>query len=196
MRAFGFAVLGLLVLGVLVVAVTVGLYFHYDNKEVRLRNAIPAQQKSNEAVFDTVWKTISQQAQVADSYKESFRQIYADIMTARYSGARGGALMSFIKEANPKFSPALFGRLMTTIEGQRKDFLIAQQKLIDLKREHDNCLQTAPSRWVVGGRPPVEIVIVTSTRTADAFEAGKDDDVNVFQKATPPAATPPTAGKK
>lgn len=174
-----------LILGVLAVLVLTGLiggcmYVSYSNSEVQLRNRVAAQQKANETSFDTCWKVISQVAQVAEQYKGAFKEIYPALMEGRYGNARGGALMSWITESNPDFSPKLYEKVAAAVEGQRTVFKRDQQKLIDLKREHDNLLMTIPSSWFVGGRPPVEIQVVTSAKTDATFAAGKEDDVKVF----------------
>lgn len=155
---------------------------HYKNTEIRLRNQVGAQQKSNAAVFDNTWKIISQQAQISSEYKEAFKEIYPALMEGRYGNARGGALLSFITEANPQFDTKLYEKLANSVEAQRTVFTREQQKLIDLKREHDDLLAVFPSNWFVGDREPVEIRIVTSSRTEATFESGKDDDVDLFKK--------------
>ena len=177
----------ILILGVLAVVMVTGciggcMWMSYSNGEVRLRNQVAAQQKANETSFDTCWKVISQTAQIADQYKDSFKDIYSSLMEGRYGNARGGALMSWIKESNPEFSDKLYLKVAAAVEGQRTVFKRDQQKLIDLKREHDNLLMTMPSSWFVGSRPPVEIQIVTSTKTDVTFTTGKEDDVDLFGK--------------
>ena len=95
---------------------------------------------------------------------------------------KGGQLMKFITEANPNFDIRLFEKVANSIEGQRTGFMRDQQKLIDMKREHDNVLTTMPGSLFVGSRPPIEIKVVTSTKTEKTFETRKDDDVDVFKK--------------
>lgn len=157
------------------------MYASYSNAEVRLRNQIAAQQRKNEAVFDNTWKIIQQQAGVADHHKDAFREIYAGLMDARYSQS-GGEAMRWIQEANPQFDSSLFSKLMTSIEAQRTIFTREQSVLLDLKREHDNLLQTIPSSIFVGGRQAIDVVIVTSARTSQSFESGQDNDVDLFNK--------------
>lgn len=165
---------------VLGVAVMVFLmYMSYSNSEVRLRNAVKAQQEANTTSFDTCWKIIQGQAQVADKYKDSFKEIYIGLMEGRHY-EKGGELMKFITESNPNFDIRLFEKVSNSIEGQRTSFMRDQQKLIDLKREHDNVLTTMPGSFFVGSRPQVEIKIVTSTKTEKTFQTGKEDEIDVF----------------
>ena len=181
----------LVLAGVLVVVLALGgcgvlMYFNYDGQEIGLRNAVKAHQKSNEVSFDNTWKIIQQQAEVTDKYKDSFKEIYVELMQGRHYEA-GGNFMKWIKEANPNFDSSLFKNLINSVAAERKTFERNQNKLIALKQEHDNVRTTAPGRFFVGWRPEIEIAIVTSTRTEKTFQTGKDDDTNVFQKkATAP----------
>lgn len=172
-------------IGVVSVAVLalVGLlmYMGASNKEVRLRNQLTAQQKANEATFDTCWKTIQQLAQVADKHKDAFKEIFVGLNEARHYD-KGGTLFKFVTESNPNFDSALFQKLANAIESHRKEFLNEQKKLIDLKREHDDVLTTVPSSWFVGSRAPIEIKVVTSSKTEKTFEAKKEDEIDVFKK--------------
>jgi hypothetical protein len=173
-------------LGSVVVAGGMGFmtYIEYSNSEVKLRAQAKAQQKNLENVFDNTWKIISQQAQVAESYKDAFAKIYPDIMQGRYGNARGGSLLSFVTEANPTFEVKLYDRLQVSIEAQRTNFTNEQTKLIDIKREHDVLRTTIPASWFIGSRPELDIVIVTSTKTDNAFKSGKDDDTDIFKPKT------------
>lgn len=152
------------------------------NSEVRIRNAVTAQQKANEAIFDNVWKTIRQQAEVTDAYKDGFREVWKEIVSGQNDSQRKATFLAWANHVNPQFDAGVYKQLMATIEGQRREFLTGQKMLIDRKREHDNVLVSFPSSLFVGGRGEIEIVIVTSTKTQEAFGAGKDDDVSVFSK--------------
>lgn len=155
--------------------ICISMYFGYSNAEVRLRNAITAQQKTNNAVFDNTWKILSQKCQIADKYKSAFMEIYPELMKGRYE--KGGGLMKFVTEANPNFDVSLYKDLVVTIEAQRNIFTREQNKLIDLKREHDNIRLTFPSSIVCGGKPEIEIQVVTSAKTKEVFSTGEENDV-------------------
>lgn len=170
----------LIIGGVVVALVFVGVvaasaYFQYSNSEIGLRNQITAQQKSNEAVFDNTWKIIKQQAGIADQYKDAFKQIYPELMKGRYGNARGGALLSFIKESNPDFNITLYQQVSNSIEAQRTIFTREQQKLIDLNREHQDLLQKFPGSLFLASRKSIDIVVVTSDKTEEAFKTGKEN---------------------
>jgi len=167
-------------IAVVILAVPVLMYFSYSNSEITLRNQVEGQQKSNAVTFDTVWKIISGQAQVAEQHKDAFEKIYVSIMEKRYEGK--DPLLSFITEANPNFDMKLYEKVSNSIEAQRETFKRDQKKLIDLAQEHKTLCQTAPGSFFLSGRPMVEIKLVTSSRTEKAFETGKEDETDVFQK--------------
>lgn len=179
-------VLGLIGVGILSAIILVGMYFYYSNSEVRLRNSIVAKQKDNQSEMDAMWKNISQTAQVAEKDRQSLMDIFNG-----YAGARTGgksaedsnrSLMNWIKESVPTVSSDTMKQLMNIIVAQRDGFKFRQKELLDLKREHDNVIDTYPSHLFVGGRGKIDVVIVTSTRTDEAFRTGKDDDVKLFSK--------------
>jgi len=161
----------------------VGWWIGTSNKEIDIRNQATAQQQANTAVFDKVWKTIQQVAGVSDQYASNFKEIYNGIMKERYQGdAKGAPLFKWIQEQNPNFSTDLYAKVSDAVESNRAEFLMVQKRLIDIKREHDNIRLKFPSSIVVGGRPALEIQIVTSTKTEKAFATGKDDDVDLYKK--------------
>lgn len=171
-----------------VAAVGIGgcaFYAHSHNTEVQLRASIEAQQKVCLSSFDKTWKIIQQQAQVAERYKTTFKEIYPQLMEGRYGNARGGALMSFIQESNPQFDTRLFDRLAASIEAQRTAFHRDQQLLIDRKREHDVFLQSFPVSLIVGSRSKVEIQLITSARTEEAYQSGQENDLELFKEDRP-----------
>lgn len=171
--ALGFAFLGFTM---------VVMYYVYDNKYVQTENLYEAQVAQNQAVYDEVWKIIQQQAGVTEQYSESFKDNYTSIMNSRNYG---GEMMKWIKESNPNYSPELHAKLMTSIETYRTKFTMVQTKLISIHNELKNQLTLFPSRFftvTLGGHTLPELKIVTSTRTDNAFETGKDDDVDLFKK--------------
>jgi uncharacterized protein YdiU (UPF0061 family) len=162
-----------------VLLVIVGMGISYNNRYVQLNNLASAQEKANEIIFDSVWKIISQKAQIADKYKDSFNKIYADLMAGRY-GNDNGQLMKWVQESNPQFDSSVFKSIMDTVQGKREEFASVQIKLRDIKRESDNLRQMFPSSLFVGGKPELKVKIVTSEKTDSVFNAGKEDDIKVF----------------
>ena len=149
------------------------------NENVSLTTQATAQEKANQVTFDTVWKIINQQAQVAEKYKDQFKDVYAGIMSERQYG-KGGSLFKWITEHNPQFDPSLMIVVSNSIEAQRMRFEMGQRKLVDIKREHDKLRMTFPSNLFMSGVPEMKIAIVLSDKTEQIFKTGKDNNVKVF----------------
>lgn len=156
------------------------LWMSCNNNEISLRNSIMAQQKTNEASFDTMWKILQNKAGVVEKYKDDFKSIWPDLIAGRY--AQGGQLMKWVQEKNPNFDSSLYNSLMVSIEAERKYFLTEQKKLLDLQKAHRDALQKFPSSVFVGGRPPIEVTVVTSGKTTETFKTGEDNDADIFKK--------------
>ena len=182
-----FGGIAVVVLG-LVFALVVGVWwFSTSNKEIAIRNQIEAKQTDNKNVYDSTWKQISQCAQVTDAQKQALLEIVTGYAKAR-TGNGGGSLATSVHEVVPTMDTTTFNQLINIITAARSRFERVQTEILDLSRAHNNCLTLFPSSIVCGGRPKIKIDIVTSTRTDNAFETGKDDDVDVFQK---PKTKPP-----
>ena len=164
---------------IVVVGIVLLMWVSASNTYNRLWNQGQAQQKVCEVVFDNTWKIICQKCQIADKYKDAFKEIYPELMEGRYGNARGGALLSFITESNPTLDVSIYRDVSAAIEVQRTIFTREQKKLIDLKQEVDNLRTTIPSSLFVGGKSTLEIKLVTSGKTKEAFSSGEENDVKL-----------------
>lgn len=178
-----FVAIAIFVLGIIGVVSVAGTCLSWYNKENKQRLLVQAQQKNNEVVFDNVWKTVAQLAQVSDDYKTSFKDIYVGIMDGRY-GKGDGSLMKWVTESNPNFDISLYTKLSNVIEGSNATFTENQRMLIDLGREHDLILTTPPASFFYSliGKEHIELKIVTSTKTENAFKTGKNDNIDIRGK--------------
>ena len=165
---------------VLFVSIIVGMYFMYNNREIALRKEAEAQEKKIETVYDKMWKVISQKAQVTSEYKDSFREIYKDIIAGRYEND-GSGLMKWITEANPNFDSGVFIDLMNTIEVLRAEFATSQARMVDICREHATLISVYPSKWFITNKTPIDYEVISSTQTKDIVGTRLDDDVDVFK---------------
>ncbi len=152
-----------------------------SNKEVRIRSKITAQKQVCEAFYDKLWKVISQKAQVAEKYKDAFKETYTALIEGRYGDEKGGSLMRFITESNPNFDVSLYKDLQQSIEAERAGFFAEQKVLIDLSNEHRILKRTWPSSMFVGGRPDIPITVVSSDATKKVMETGEENNVDVFK---------------
>lgn len=174
-----------IIIGICIVAVVgitwMSMYFSYNNKEVTLRKEAAAQEKKIEAVYDKMWKVISQKAQISSEYKESFHEIYKDIIAGRYENG-DGSLMKWITEANPEFDASIYKDLMNSVEVLRTEFQHAQERMIDVTREHSTLCETYPGRWFIKNTEPIEYEVISSTQSKNVMETRMDDDVDLFNK--------------
>ncbi len=154
------------------------------NQETTLSTSIKAKQRDNASEMDAMWKTIDQTAQVTQAQKNALVEIFSGYAQARTGTGGGGSLANWIKESVPNVDTSTFNNLQNIITGKRDGFVMRQKELLDLSREHNRLLQSIPSGWICGlfGRQPIEVTIVTSTRTEEAFKTGKDDDTTLFKK--------------
>ena len=157
------------------------MYASASNQEVAIRNQAEAIQLDLHNELDNTTKKISQTAQVTQAQMATIKEII--IGNAQARGKSGGSLATMVHESVPDLAPTTpsFTNLQNIIAGARDRYAGNQKLLIDVKREHENLLSKIPSSWFVGGRPHLKIVIVTSTRTEDAFATGVDDDDSVFK---------------
>jgi len=180
-KIIGLGVAAFVIISIAIWAITL------SNSEKKLYLQGKAVQKQSYVIFDNTWKKIQGQAGVTSEYKEGFKEIYVELMDARYkndAGAGQQTLMKWVTEANPEFDASLYKTLMNTIEGSRNEFTIQQQKLIDIDRQHKEMKATFPNSLIIGNRPDLEIELVTSGKTKQAFETGEEnDDVNPFAKS-------------
>jgi uncharacterized membrane protein YvbJ len=153
----------------------------YSNSEKRQRNLITAKQRDNHSELDNMMKVIGQTAQVSQEQMKMLKDIIIGHAQAR-SGNGGGSLATLVREVVPNIDVKTFNNLQNIIVASRNSWTQRQKELLDMKRVHDNLIDTAPSSWVVGSRGKIDVQIVTSSKAEAAFEAGKDDDTDVFKK--------------
>jgi len=172
-------IIGVSILTLVIIVVIIGV--SASNKEIRLRSQITAQKQVCEAFYDKLWKVIAQKAQVADQYKDAFKEIYPQLIEGRYGNEKGGTLMKWITESNPTFDVSLYKDLMTSIEAERAGFFMEQKRLVDLNNEHRIIRQTFPASVFIGGRSDIAITIVSSDATKKVMETGKENDIDIFK---------------
>lgn len=175
-----------IICSVLLLVSMFGCGVSYKNQEVRLRSLIVNKQKDNESEFDNMWKKISQTAQIDEKARDTLKDIFVSHAEARNSsGSQDGSLMKWVQESVPQVNLATTQNLMNIVTGSRDSWTFRQKELLDYKREHDILLDSVPSGWfisVFGNSEHIEVKIITSTRSAEAMNTGKDDDVELFKK--------------
>ena len=177
-------IIGAGIFGIIIIVAFIifGMGVSFSNKEVMLKNTIVAKQTDNKNQMDAMWKTISQVAQVTEAQKNALLEIFTGYATARTGENKGGSLANWIHESVPNVDTSTFNNLQNIILSQRDGFKTRQTELLDLNREHDNLIGTFPNSMFASilGRVHIDVTIVTSTRTENAFKNGEDDDVQLF----------------
>ena len=162
----------------------VGKLFGTLNREADLRTRIEATQKRAEVTFDKTWRTTKQVAGVADKYTETLKEVVQGTFTGRYGDGGSKAMFQFLKEANPQIDSSIFKQVMATVEVYNAEFAAAQKDLIADSQEHNQIMNRPISGTVLSmlGKRKIEIKLVTSTATENAYKTGKNDDVDLFKK--------------
>jgi hypothetical protein len=177
-------------IGAVLAVIYFSMQITYQNRNERMKERIIAQQRSNEANFDKMFKSVAQVAEVAEhkmeKSKEAFKEIYVPLMEGRYSDDPDGMLMKWITESNPQFdlsaAGSLYDKLANAIESNRQEFFIEQQKLIDYNREQHVLVNTWPGYWFIESSDTIAIKIITSAKTKEVFAKGEENDIELFDE--------------
>lgn len=161
---------------------------------------ILAVRRDGELRYDTMWKKVSEQAQVQSKYKEDFKEVFLGGIEGRYDGAKA---MTWIAESNPTLDSAVYVNLQKILVAGREDFTITQESLVDRQREYRTTLRKFPDGVIAGwlgypkeiagedrpqkdldgdGRYTVlDIPFVTSSKANAIIESGLEEQpLNVF----------------
>lgn len=156
-----------------------GLSTH--NRAASLRNLYESKEKANTASFDNMWKKIAQVTQVTDIQKEALMGIFVGYAQARNGGGGSGSFINAVREAIPTVDSATFTNLQNIITGSRDEWTANQIALVDISREYNLMLVQFPSSLLLSilNFKKIDPKVITSSRTENAFQAGKDDEVNL-----------------
>ena len=170
----------LIILGVVILASipVISYWVNTSNTEIDIRNTIPAQTDNVDLFYTKMWETLSTKAGVTKEYAKDATAFQVAVMEGRYS--TGEKMMMWIQESNPTFDQSLYKDLMNSIEGLREGFFVEQQKLRQLKLEHDNLITKFPSKIIVGKRGQIEVQLLVNQATKNARETGIDESPTLF----------------
>lgn len=156
-----------------------------SNQEVGLRNQFKQKMDERTAFYDKMWKTINQKGQIAVKNDSSFVKNVNIIMAGRKDAPN--VVMKWIQETNPNANfntvSALYADLSRTIEGQRDGFFMQEKMIQDVVLQHDNIMSKFPSGFILEtfmGRTRLVYKPITSDRTDNVIQTGKDNDTKVF----------------
>lgn len=171
---------------VFVLSLTVcGSVLSFNNASVDLETQIKSQYTKNQAVYDTVWKSIKETANVADAHSDKLKAIVVASVQGRYAND-DGVLFKAIAESNTAGLPTdLYKKVQQIIESGRQQFLANQVELVARKQTYEKHLNTVPNVFYARllGFPKInlsEYDIVTSDRTEQAFSSKRADEILPF----------------
>lgn len=162
----------------------ISTYASFNNREVELRTTFTMQMKNRTALFDKMWKVISQKAQITKAYDSSFLRIVKESMDARKDGAQ--VMMKWVQESNPTLQAStvqeLYKELSRTIEAEREGFFNREETLSSIQQKHSQFLLSFPNNFynMFMGRKELIYNPISSSKTDAVMESGKDDDTKVF----------------
>ena len=177
-----YAILGMVVL---IFIGLIGSVISTSNQEVELRNRFKQKMDERTAFYDKMWKTLSQKSQIAVKNDSSFARNVNAIMAGRKDA--GQLFMKWVQESNPNANyqevSALYADLSRSVEGQRDGFFMQEKMIQGIVLEHDNIMTRFPSGFILSsfmGRTRLTYKPITSDRTDNVIETGKDNDVKLF----------------
>lgn len=174
---FGVFIVGLIVLVMALIGTT--------NEFVRTENGIKAQYSDNQNIYDKMFKSFRETAQVPEMYANDLERVYKGAIQARYGENGSKALFQFIKEQNPTFDSSMYTKLQSMIEANRNQFAASQTTIVDKCRVYDDQRLQFPGSMVAGffGFPKLDLEkhckVVTSGRTEKAFDSKKDEEIKL-----------------
>lgn len=168
---------GILLLGLILLFSVIGNYNNYT----RLENLAKATQVDNQNVLDNTRKSIREAATVSDKEVEALTNIITGYADARGGNTAGdGALVTLgmVTEAVPSIQRIeTLKNLQNIVVAGRKDWQFSQTRLLEIKRQGDDMINTFPSGAILKflGKKEIEVVIVTSAETKENFRTGEDN---------------------
>jgi hypothetical protein len=168
----------LLIFAVIIIIYTISTI----NTETKLRNQVEAKQIDNKNELDNMKKKINQICQLPDAQTQMLMDIIVGNAKERASEQGKGSLFAMVQESVPNVDTSIINRLMNEIVASRNAWTMRQKELIDINREHTDCVTVFPSSMICsifGKGSKINIKIVTSTNTEEAFRTGVDDETDL-----------------
>jgi hypothetical protein len=152
------------------------------NSEQKLRNLVSAKQVDNTNEFDNMKKKLNQICQLPEAQTQMLMDIIVKNSEVRAAGQGKGSVFAMVQESVPNVNIDIINRLANEITASRNAWTMRQKELIDINREHTDIITTIPSSVICGmfGRnSKIDITVVTSANTKQAFKTGEDNDTDL-----------------
>lgn len=146
---------------------------------ISLEQRIDAQYVTNQSNYDNMWKRFKEMTQVTELQAEQFKDVYTGLITGRYEDSE--LLFKMVSENNPQMGTEVYTNLQNAIESGRTSFANDQKTITDIIREYNTQIQ----RYVILNmfmnrqQKDAKDFIITSERTQNAFDSGKDDEIKI-----------------
>lgn len=169
------------VIGVVAIIIIsfIGSIFSFRSQAIDLEERINAQYVSNQSNYDNIWKSFKEITQVTTLQAEQYKDVYMGLITARYEDTN--LLFKMIQEDNPNMDSKIYTKLTEEISSGRKTFDNSQKQLTDIIREYNSYIRKHFISNMIFNFREVDAkeFIITSDKTNNAFETGKDDIIEL-----------------
>ena len=71
--------------------------------------------------------------------------------------------------------------VMDAIESERTNFRHAQERMIDIKRQHSTLCKTYPGKWFISNTSEIEYTVISSSYSKEVMQSGTDDNVTLYK---------------
>jgi hypothetical protein len=174
-------IIALSIIGVLFLTTVVSISSIWSarNKAVSLEERIEAKYVANKSDYDNMWKKFVELTQVSELQANHYKEIYSGLIQGRYEDPK--LLFKMVKEDNPKLDSSVYVQIQREISAGRNQFNNNQAALTDMIREYNTFVRQSIIMSMVTNRNKIDPnkYIVTSERTSNAFDTGKDDVINL-----------------
>lgn len=178
-RILALGCLGFIGIFFIIVLISAGVIWSHRNTAVALDEQIKAQYLSNQSNYDNMWKRFKEMAQVTDMQADDVKKVYGDIISSRYNDS--SLLFQMVQEQNPQMNSSLYTKLQNEISAGRTEFDRNQTKILDQIREYNTFIRKHVVMNAIFHFKELDgsKYMVTSGRTDNAFETGKDDEIKL-----------------
>jgi hypothetical protein len=178
------ALLSVLAAIVGIVIIVIASYVSAYNTGNRLEQSIKATYENNQNILAQYGNKIAEASQVPEMQRDDVKDVITAALDSRYGEEGSQAMFQFIQEQNPQIDSSVYTQIQQIIESGRKDFEVAQSKLIDQKRVYETQLGSLwTGMWMgIAGYPKIDLdeySIVVNQRTLDAFESGVEEPIQL-----------------
>ena len=63
---------------------------------------------------------------------------------------------------------------------QRTQFMKAQERMLDIKRQHSTLCKTYTGRWFISNTSEIEYTVISSSKSKETMQTGIDDDTKLY----------------